>query len=1096
MLGWTAAVLLGSVLVPLAGAVTADHLIIAEANWPGTRAPRGSQAIKLVNPTGSAIAMDNVYLTDATLSPNTVYYNITLTSPATANPGGAAAQDFHVRFPVGYSIAAGDTVVIAVNGSDEYEAEYGVTPDFELIEDGLAPDAVPELAPAFPGSVNIDLSLTGTSPVLDRTAESLVLYTWDGSSDLVADLDYVFWGTNENARINKTGVTIGASTYLADTSTGSQIPAATSLLAGQSLRRSSDDEGDGETDGAAGNGLTGHDETGEDLSATFGVQNGWMSASAPVAAAPAAPVVTADETVPAIPHAGSATDVSIALESFSAVTAVTFHYAVDGGADNTVSGTDNAGTWSSQIPQQSEGAVVTWWAEAVNSDGGTALFPVSAPIFVNSFTVQAEPVSGAGAEKLLITEVNAGVNIYSGSPFTGMEQLAMEFIEIHNPNAYEVDLSDYYLTDGVFYGSSTSQLYWQIALGNPSYDTVGGGNYNDFHARFPDGYTMAAGATITISIAGSDWFNGVYGEMPDLELYEDGTSADAIPDMRPVYGPADDQNSIHDSTNSATGTDQIPRGIPELEEHYGEPVILYHWVEGADLVTDVDFFGFGPSATGTYPVGFKKTGVTIGASSYQPDTDPANQRWHETVVEDGVQSYQRNDLTEGDQTASGGNGVDGRDETSEDMATTFEIATAAPGTLEVGGGNGGGGEPTGDAAKLLMTEISFGPNVYPFQSIEDFSQDFVEIYNPNDFDVDMSDYYLTDATSHFVEVRFGGSAQVYYQIANGAINRDRLGGGDYSDFFGRFPDGFTIGAGEIIVVSIAPADLYEGVFGMLPDVGLYETADHTSAAPVMRDVFSNSRWGGDVTVEDDLPELDEHYGETLVLFYWDGESDLVTDVDFFANGTSKDAEYSVGFDKSGVTSGASTYANETSIADQAWYADVVEDAQNSYQRVIADEGDQTATGGNGVGGRDETSEDFVVTFAPAPYTPGTWEFAGTGGGGEGEEATLQFDMQARTFMPRSQETFPFRFKVTASDFEFRLRIFDQEGRLVRTMYDSRFDDPILPGIFKTVEWDGRNDTYELVRAGLYIAHFSIVDIETGNEETELMPVVVASRLDK
>ena len=183
------------------------------------------------------------------------------------------------------------------------------------------------------------------------------------------------------------------------------------------------------------------------------------------------------------------------------------------------------------------------------------------------------------AHKLLLTEICSGQNIY---PFTGMEQIAMEFIEIHNPNDYDVDMSNYYLTDAINYYNST-QVYWNIANGPPhSQSSVGGGHYNDFTARFPDGYTIGANATIVVSIGGSDWFYSVFAFYPDLELYEDGTTADDVPDMRPVFqNPASDLpgDSIYTAGRYAS-SDDLPKGIPELEEYYGEPVILYHWLEG------------------------------------------------------------------------------------------------------------------------------------------------------------------------------------------------------------------------------------------------------------------------------------------------------------------------------------------------------------------------------------------------------------------------------------------------------------------------------------------------------------------------------------
>lgn len=1097
VLGCLMAAVALSGLVPLAVAATADHLIISEVFWPGTRAPKGSQCIKIVNPTDAAVPMGDVFLTDAHVSPGSLYYNIVYSQPATYKPGGTASQAFHARFPAGFTMAAGDTVVIAVNGSAEYMAEYGVKPDFELVEDALAPDDIPELVEAFPGSINVDLALVGSTPVLDRVSGSLILYTWDQDPDthLVADLDYVTWGTNTNFRVNKAGVTILGSAYLNDTSVGSQTTAAATINAGSALRRVSGDEGAGETDGAAGNGLTGHDETGEALATTFQVVSGLLVAAGPAVAVPSAPVFDTVETTPAVPHAGSATTVSVTLDSYSSLTGVTFYYSVDDVDQGSLTGVDGgSGTWTAQIPQQAVDAVVAWYCEAVNADGATAMYPASAPLYFTAFTVETAPVVGEGADKLLITEVNVGPDIY---PYTGLENIASEFIEIHNPNAYDVDLSDYYLSDAISYVSG-AQLYWNIALGATA-TNVGGGNYNDFTARFPDGFTIQADSTIVIAIAGSDLFQTTYGQLPDLELYEDGASADAIPDMRNVYATG---NSIYNPDLPA-GSDGMPEGIPDLEDHYGEPVILFHWTEGADLVTDIDIFIFGEAKTGTYRYSFDKSGVTVGASAYADDTAPAAQDWF-VALTGGSTSYQRSDLTEGTQTSTGGNGVDGRDETSENMSTTFTTGAPTPGALEGGGGNTGGG--TGDGAmKLLITEVSSGQNIFPtYTGPEMIAMEFIEIHNPNDEAVDLSDYYLTDATNYAF-----GANQVYYRIALGPPHTyDQVGGGNYNDFHARFPDGFTIAAHGTIVVSIGGSDGFYSIFNELPDLELYEDGATADEVPDMRPLFgaidgANSiHDAGNTSAGSDglprgVPELEEHYGEVVILYHWVEGADLVTDIDFFAFGTEKTGDFGIAHDKTNITIGASTYLPDTAPAAQSWFLDLVEDGSVSYRRVVNDEGDQTATGGNGVGGRDETSEDFTVTFSAEPFSPGFYELAGTGGGGEVTDApTLELAVEAATFIPREGQEYSFRFKISVTDFEFRLRIFDTEGRLVRTLYDNRFDDPILPGFFKNVAWDGRNDTYELVRAGMYIAHFSIVDIETGTEETTVMPVVVASRLDK
>ncbi len=1091
--GWLVAVLVVGGLAPLALAVPADHLIISEVNWQNSRAPKGSQCIKIVNPTVDGILMEDVYLTDATLSPNSVYYNITLSDPGTSNPGGTASQDFHVRFPAGYTMAAADTVIIALNGSEDYFAEYGVLPDFELFEDGLTADEIPDMVAAFPGSINA--LYPNADPILDRTSESLILYSWDGTSDLVDDLDYLIWGSNENFRVSKTGVVRGSSTYEVDTATGNQITAVATINAGFSLRRVDGDEGDGETDGGLGNGITGHDETGEDLATTFQPISGLLVPAPPAALAPSAPVFSAPVTEPATPHAGLATTLSVTLDSFSSVTGVTFHYSLGGIDQAPLTGVDDAGTWTAQIALQPEGTAITWFCEAVNADGGTSFYPASAPLYFSSFSVEAAPVAGEGADKLLITEVNVGPHVY---PYTGMSDIAAEFIEIHNPNDFDVDLSDYYLSDAISHVSG-DQLYWNIALGATE-DNVGGGNYNDFTARFPDGFMIEAGAVIVISVAGSDLFQSTYGELPDLELYEDGVAADAIPDMRPVFTNGDGGDSIY-TPDRAPGSDGMPDGIPDLEDHYGEPLIFFQWTEGAELVTDIDIFIWGEEKVGSFNYAFDKSGVTVGSSTYADDTPVDTQDWYTAMV-GGGSSYQRVDLTEGTQAGTGSNGVDGRDETSENWSTTFEAAATTPGELEGGGGGPGGGGGEG-AMKLLITEISAGPNFYPdFGGMDDIASEFIEIHNPNDVDVDLSDFYLTDSINYSF-----GSNQVYYRLVLGATESN-VGGGNYNDFHARFPEGYTIEANGTVVISIAGSDLFYGIFGEQPDLELYEDGATADDIPDMRPLFTNGDGGDSIFTEGrtagsdgmprGIPELEEYYGEPVILYYWDGESDLVTDIDAFIFGETKTGDFRQGFDKTGITIGSSTYLSDTAVDDQNWFTDTGDIGTVSYHRINHTEGDQVASGGNGVDGRDETSEDWTDTFAPESFSPGYYPLANTGGGGSEpqEEALFELQTKAVTFLPREGEEYNFKFRISATNFEFRLRIFDRGGRLIRTLYDSRFDDSVLPGIFKNVPWDGRSDTYELVRAGMYIAHFSIVDVETGTEETKAIPVVVASRLEK
>ncbi|MFK7802114.1 MAG: ExeM/NucH family extracellular endonuclease [Anaerolineae bacterium] len=227
--------------------------------------PTDGEFIEIHNPTGSAIDLSNVYVTDATFAgnPSAYYYNIV----TGANAGGGSFSDFLARFPDGASIAPGEYQTLALAGSDDFFAEYGVTPTYELYEDGLSADGIPDMREGLAGSINNQGGLT-------NSGEVVILFSWDGVSDRVVDLDYVVWGDTAEA-VDKTGISVDgpdadtdASAYLDDTPLASQALVNTvSHAFGNSWQR--DDLTEGAEIKVGGNGSGGHDETSEDLNNTW-----------------------------------------------------------------------------------------------------------------------------------------------------------------------------------------------------------------------------------------------------------------------------------------------------------------------------------------------------------------------------------------------------------------------------------------------------------------------------------------------------------------------------------------------------------------------------------------------------------------------------------------------------------------------------------------------------------------------------------------------------------------------------------------------------------------------------------------------------------
>ena len=109
--------------------------------------PTAGEFIEIYNPTGAAIDLSDVYLTDATFAGGgTYYYNIV----TGADAGGGGFGDFHARFPDGATIVPGEFQTVSMTGSDDFSAEYGFDPTYELFEDGAARLRLPTCARRCP----------------------------------------------------------------------------------------------------------------------------------------------------------------------------------------------------------------------------------------------------------------------------------------------------------------------------------------------------------------------------------------------------------------------------------------------------------------------------------------------------------------------------------------------------------------------------------------------------------------------------------------------------------------------------------------------------------------------------------------------------------------------------------------------------------------------------------------------------------------------------------------------------------------------------------------------------------------------------------
>lgn len=240
--------------------LTDDHLFLCEA----VVTPTSDEFIEIANPTGVAFDLTNYFLSD-----DEDYALL----PGTYGAGPApsiSSSDFIVQFPPGASIPAGGVVVVAFDGAG-FETSFGFKADFEIHgTDAGTPDMV---------ATNV-----GATAGLTNSGENAVLFYWDGTSDLVADADMLNIGTpsSTNDIANKTGVFVDGpdadiitSTYALDAFTMPQQ--ASDPGYGYSTERVAYEAGNEATGG--GNGITGDDETTENILITWDGSAGFTAPS-------------------------------------------------------------------------------------------------------------------------------------------------------------------------------------------------------------------------------------------------------------------------------------------------------------------------------------------------------------------------------------------------------------------------------------------------------------------------------------------------------------------------------------------------------------------------------------------------------------------------------------------------------------------------------------------------------------------------------------------------------------------------------------------------------------------------------------------------
>lgn len=235
------------------------------------------------------------------------------------------------------------------------------------------------------------------------------------------------------------------------------------------------------------------------------------------------------------------------------------------------------------------------------------------------------------------------------------------------------------------------------------------------------------------------------------------------------------------------------------------------------------------------------------------------------------------------------------------------------------GVSGEGGQP--GSLHLLISEVEPASN-----------GEMIEIYNPSETAVDLSDYYLSDH-------------QEYWRLPANGVTPLVL---EQSDFLVRFPGGDMIPPGGVITIAC--------------DGLAFETHYLTASTYAIANTATSRPMG--VVVATNMPGI-TNQGEMVVLFQWDGASDLVRDVDLLITGKDPDSA-NLPTDKTGVMVDGPDIDGEPTayLADSMALVDFPGDAPSnkSHQRKLREGDNEVHAGGNGISGDDETSENIELTW--------------------------------------------------------------------------------------------------------------------------------------
>ena len=625
-----------------------------------------------------------------------------------------------------------------------------------------------------------------------------------------------------------------------------------------------------------------------------------------------------------------------------------------------------------------------------------------------------------------------------------------EYIEITNPTAGDIDLSDYYLTDAT--DNVSGKAYYKLPSGTDYWS----GSGSDFICRFPVGYSLAAGSSIKVSLRDNDSYAGTFGESPDLSL--DDEMLDAVEGV---------------NTRGSTTA-------PKLG-NVNETLILFYWDGSSSIVKDVDYLLWGDNS-----FAIDKSGV----SGYQSDT-PALSQSYMSIHTTNEKLIRAATSSEGTEAGAGGNGITGHDETSEPLSETWVIASLVSSKPDISDLSLTPSSPTINDVLAFEVTVSDDDGVASVNLKYEFQNESISLV-------------MSEASSSVYSVQIGplgASGTLIYSVVAEDISGLRDSTSKIAVSISEPPEQMTIAnllndlesfVGQVIEIDgvvTVPAGRLRTNFteAFLQDesgrgIILYSSELDTS--------FTR---GDSVLVVAEVDEFDGKpeliYSSITVL-----KQNAKVPVEEITISEFNTLKYGYTFvkvwgkvisrsDPFGTNTGANISLQDASgevTTMRIWNSTNI--LFNDDMQLINPELDSLLQVGqiievSGIGGEYSGASQLQPAYASDIIE----KLEGQTGSFEAALSVSPYP-----FVPQLGEVIKYSYSFP-SDARIKLRVFDTAGRLIATLYDE------YRGLsfYKEATWNGRDNLNRLVPSGTYLMHLDIIDSLTGKNHQKVAPVVIA-----